>query len=663
MSKRKVAVIGLDSITPMMVERFIAEGRMPNLQRLRERGWSSEMIPTMPPTTPAGWTTIATGAWPSTHGIEGFAVHVEGDPLDKKTHSCSTERVKAEFIWQAAERAGKQTILLKYPMSWPPRGGDSVLQVDGAGGWGGLKCVWDLVHSACWDTTPSSSGPGEAGQNIGQEEWLTRDQDNIDDEHVQMLEIHPPGTWMHLPAGAEPLWETQVELRSHGMAHGASLYCLAVRIAQDYQLVLAQARDSTELMLLHNREWSQWLRVTLPTSHGIHTGHLRLKVMAFDALNQHLRLYQTQMHQEDGYTQPEAIATELLTAVGPFVEWTESYDFLQGWIDDETQLEIYEQHVEWMSLASQYLLRHHEWDLFMTQVHFIDMAYHIYWGAIDPAHPQYDAEKAPRYWQVLARVHELADRLLGAILAELDEDTLVIVLGDHGHDLYHTAFLANHSLLREGLLVLYRDRRTGEPRIDWDRTRAFANGYRIYLNVKGRDPQGIVTEDSYWQLQETIIQMLYAVHDPRTGHHPIRLAMRREDAISLGLYGASMGDVIFAMAPGFQTRSTLRVSPDAWIGQRLQTEHVSLFKLTKLFSEFTGEHDTAFPFTHAIHTMLFINGPGIEKGTQPVPPRLVDIAPTICSYLGIPFPAQCEGQPLYSVLVQTERKETSTRSS
>jgi predicted AlkP superfamily phosphohydrolase/phosphomutase len=78
MLKRKVAVIGLDSITPVMIERFVAEGRMPNLKRLRERGWSSELTSTMPATTPAAWTTVATGAWPSTHGVEGFAVHLPG---------------------------------------------------------------------------------------------------------------------------------------------------------------------------------------------------------------------------------------------------------------------------------------------------------------------------------------------------------------------------------------------------------------------------------------------------------------------------------------------------------------------------------------------------------------------------------------------------------
>jgi|GEM_PF-1362474 len=647
MSKGKVAVIGIDSITPVMIGRFMAEGRMPNLQRLYERGWSSEITSTMPPTTPAAWTTVATGAWPSTHGIEGFAVHWPGDPLDKKRHSCSSSEVRSEFIWQTAEQAGKRSILLKYPVSWPPRGGDAVLQVDGAGGWGGLKCVWDLVHSGCWDSQATAYMHSSNAHALSTPEWLTRDQDNLDEEQTQRLEIGPPQLWQQLPADAEPLWETQLVLRNHGMPEGTPLYLLALRLNGSDRLALARDRVDDEIMLLSQGAWSDWIRVSIPTRDGPRFGHLRLKPMLFDAPGRRLRIYQTQIHQEAGFTRPASVAQELLAAAGPFAEWTEAYDLLQGWIDDQTQLEIYEQHVDWVSRAAQHLIRSHPWDLFMTQVHFVDMAYHLYWGAIDPGHPDYAPDRAGFYWELLGKVHELADRCLGAILEALDSDTLVIVLGDHGHDLYHTALLINHLLLQQGLLTLYRDRRTGAARIDWQRTHAYASGYRVFLNMAGRDPQGIIPTDDYRARQEQIIQALYAVRDPRTGHAPVRMAVRREDAESLGLYGETMGDVVFAMAPGYQVRSSLTVPPDAWVGQHLQLHRISALKNTRLFKEFTGEHDSALPFTRAIHSLLYMDGPGIRQGRRRVPVRMVDIAPTICHHLGIPFPANCEGGVLW----------------
>jgi predicted AlkP superfamily phosphohydrolase/phosphomutase len=571
MADRKVAVVGLDSITPVMIERFLEEGRMPSLKRLRDQGWSSEITPTMPPTTPAAWTAIATGAWPSTHGVEGFAAHTPGEPLDKKHPSCSSDWIRSELIWQAAERAGKRTILLKYPMSWPPKGGARVLQGDGAGGWGGLKGVWDLAHSGCWDARAPIGVEAADEQTVGSQSWLPRDQDNLYEEQVQLLTLRDPEPWAGRPAGAAPQWQTRIELRSQRAAETASLALLALRL--DGSDLLAVAHDpAAGPHALRRRAWGAWLRVVLPTVDGPRAGHVRLKVLEFDVAARRLRLYQSQIHQEAGFTRPERIAGERLAAVGPFAEWTEGYDLLQGWIDDETQLEIYEQHVAWMSKAVRHLLRNHPWDLFMTQVHFVDMAYPLYWGAVDPDHPPYDAARAPFYWEPLGRVHELAEQFLGAILAELDPDALVVVLGDHGHDLYHTALLANHLLLRKGLLTLRRDRRTGEPRIDWGRTHAFANGYRVYLNVQGRDPQGIVPPHEARAGQEQVIQALYSVRDPRTDQAPVRLALRQEDAESLGLYGGSMGDVIFAMAPGYQTRSSINVAAAAWIGQRRQSD-------------------------------------------------------------------------------------------
>lgn len=654
-SSRRVALVGLDSITPMMIDRFMAEGRMPHLQRLREQGRWSELTSTMPPTTPTAWTTIATGSWPSTHGIEGFAVHLPGEPLDKKHHSCSSEWVKSETLWQAAERAGKRTILLKYPVSWPPTGGERVLQVDGAGGWGGLKCVWDLLHSGCWDTHAHAAS--HATQAAGQE-WITRDQDNLDEEVSNLLETSLPGeAWAHLPPQSEPAWETKMTLRSRGMREGCTLYLLAFHLHGAACLAIAANRDAPAPIVLKNREWSDWLRLTLPTEAGLRSGYLRLKVMEFDIVTQRLKLYQSQVHQETGFTQPASIAQELLEAAGPFAEWTEGYDRLQGWIDDETQLEIYEQHVEWMSRAAGYLLREHPWDLFMTQVHFVDMAYHLYWGAIDPGHPQYDPEKAPAYWELLGRVHELADQFVGAVVAALPPDTVVIVLGDHGHDLYHTTLQINHLLVEHGFLALYRDRRSGAARIDWSRTRAYGNSYRIFVNLEGRDPGGIVRPDEYEATQEALIQMLYSVRDPQRDRAVARLVIRGSDAQTLGLYGGGMGDVILATSPGYQIRSAINVPTDGWVGPRLLPEKLAVLTPTQLFRDFTGEHDTSLPFTRSIRSLLLLAGPGVRPGQRQVPARMVDVAPTICHYLDIPLPAQCEGSVLADVLLAESEAE------
>src|SRR6185436_3968473 len=101
---------------------------------------------------------------------------------------------------------------------------------------------------------------------------------------------------------------------------------------------------------------------------------------------------------------------------------------------------------------------------------------------------------------------------------------------------------------------------------------------------------------------------------------------------------------------GFQIRSTIAVPAEAWAGQRLQADRIPVLKQTKLFRQFTGEHDSALPFNRAIRSLLVLHGPTVRTGRRQVPARMVDVAPTMCHYLNIPFPAQCEGGLLADAL-------------
>ncbi|HEX2051138.1 MAG TPA: alkaline phosphatase family protein [Actinomycetota bacterium] len=645
-TRRRVVLIGLDSITPTMIDPLIAEGHMPNLADMRSTGWHSKVTPTFPATTPAGWTTIATGAWPSTHGIEGFVIRRGGMELDAEIDACNTRPMLAEPIWRTAEAAGRRTILLKFPMTWPPTGGPDVVQVDGAAGWGGLKCVWDLASSGCWDTRGPEGSRGEMRPSTDKE-WRTRDQDNLYEEDVQRLPVLDGGG--RRAGGFEARWATEWEVAAGDGAKGTVLHAVAVQTDAGPRVAIATSADAGASRLLARGEWSDWLEVERVDDSGRRTGHVRFKVMELDVDARVMRLYQSQAHDAHGYCRPPELCDELLRHAGPFVEWTESYDLLQGWIDDATQLEIYDQHARWMSDAARHLMASQEWDLFMTQIHFLDMAYHLYWGAIDPRHPHYDPERASHYRTVLARAHALADRFVGEV-RDAAGDALVLVVGDHGHDVYHTSLLVNHHLATAGFLKLTRDRRTGKARVDWSRTRAYAQGYRVYVNLAGRDPHGIVQPDEYEATRDELIESLYALRD-RHGRIPVRLAVRREDVRPWGLYGDSIGDVVVATGPGFQSKSTVAIPDDAWRGTSLRRERVRVFRDTTLLRDFTGEHDTHLPLLSSLQTMLFASGPGVAHGGAGTPVRLVDLAPTMAAYLGIPAPADNEGSSLLSAII------------
>ena len=120
----KFLVIGVDGFEPRLAKKFLDQGKMPNLQKFIERGACREdlvLLGAMPTVTPPLWTTLATGAYPGTHGITCFfGQHPEN--LDEMVYNLDSRRCKAEPLWNVfAEDAGKKTLVWHWPgSSWPP---------------------------------------------------------------------------------------------------------------------------------------------------------------------------------------------------------------------------------------------------------------------------------------------------------------------------------------------------------------------------------------------------------------------------------------------------------------------------------------------------------------------------------------------------------------
>ncbi len=153
----RAMILGVDAPIVPRVLKYVAEGDMPNLKTLIDGGVFAEncLVP-FPTITPPNWATIVTGAWPGTHGVTCFHMHKTGRPLDEVYPAFDSGDVAAEFIWEAAARAGKKSIVLNYPTSWPPRGGDWLVQVAGPGlapnEWRlhpNRRTPWDIAADLC----------------------------------------------------------------------------------------------------------------------------------------------------------------------------------------------------------------------------------------------------------------------------------------------------------------------------------------------------------------------------------------------------------------------------------------------------------------------------------------------------------------------------------
>ena len=138
-------------------------------------------------------------------------------------------------------------------------------------------------------------------------------------------------------------------------------------------------------------------------------------------------------------------------------------------------------------------------------------------------------------------------------MERMDEDTLFVIVSDHGGtpDKYRRVAI-EEPLVAAGLLVYKQDEATGKQVIDWAKTQAAPVGLgNVYLNLKGREPTGIVEPDEYEATQRTVIDAILDYRDEATGERPFTLALTRRDAEMLDKWGELIGDVVYALRAEF----------------------------------------------------------------------------------------------------------------
>jgi predicted AlkP superfamily phosphohydrolase/phosphomutase len=150
-----------------------------------------------------------------------------------------------------------------------------------------------------------------------------------------------------------------------------------------------------------------------------------------------------------------------------------------------------------------------------------DRIQHTFFRCLDPLHPLYDSEQAKRYRDAIEQVYVSADGLVGEVMENLRKGDVLFVMSDHGFKSFRKGINMNSWLWKEGYLVCRNG--AGSPEmfrdVDWSKTRAYALGLSgIYLNLKGREAQGIVEPvEEAAQLRRELCGKLTGLKDPQTG--------------------------------------------------------------------------------------------------------------------------------------------------
>ena len=501
---KSVVVLGIDGMDPNFLERHWDS--LPNLDKLRHDGEFKHLETVMPPQSPVAWATFITGMDPGGHGLFDF---IRRDPktlaplssmgqvepgrtitLGSYELPLSSGRVisfrKGKPFWQILSEHHIPTTVIRMPTDFPPVHCEGGFAVAGMG-------VPDLRGTQ------------------GEFTFYT-------DEASQESRTVPGGQIVHVD-----LKDHSVKLRIEGPENSlrkdkAPTYVEMV-VHVDPEQAAARFDVGDARLVLEEGEWSGWIQVRFPLISGLKSvaGMFRLYAKK---LHPNLELYVSPINIDPSepalpITAPESYSRQLAKEVGLFYTQGMAQDtaaFRQGVFNREEYVAQSRQvSLDHLKLLRCSLDHFHGGFLFF---HFFgtDQDSHMLWG-------KYDDD--------LLNTYKMVDQTIGWVREKIGESATLIVMSDHGFASFDRAVHLNNWLMKEGFLTLDDPANTSDeevfPHVDWSRTQAYAIGLNgVYLNLKGREREGIVTPGAEADaVLQKIVEKLQNAVDPDNGKRMI----------------------------------------------------------------------------------------------------------------------------------------------
>ena len=322
---------------------------------------------------------------------------------------------------------------------------------------------------------------------------------------------------------------------------------------------------------------------------------------------------------EKEFTFPQSLKNEVRRVVGEY-----AFDVTFRVEErDSLKRELFEMTKKRFKLAS-HLAREKDWNLFILHEIGFDRLHHAFWKFFDPDHPKYVVGN--KYERIAEEYYGLFDELLGDLLEAAGADVPVLLLSDHGSKAMKGAFCINQWLEREGFLKLARPplgvTEFEKAEVDWTRTMAWGwGGYyaRIFLNIKGREREGIVPPEDVPALKSELKRRILQLRD--VSGRPMKNSVFEPDE----LYGVARGDKpdLMVYFDDLNWRSAGTVG------------HESLY----LSENDTGPDDSV----HSMNGIFLYHDPNNHQN-QIKSMNAEEVAPTILNLFGLPIPDGMKGR-------------------
>jgi predicted AlkP superfamily phosphohydrolase/phosphomutase len=661
-AEQRVVVMGFDGMDPTLARRFMDEGKLPNLKRLAESGSFSTLRSTQPSESPTAWSSFATGVNPGKHNIYDFLVR------DLQTYMpdfSMTRSEPPEFLWgffptrpprvvsmrggtsfwMHAGRDGVRSLVLTVPVTFPPE---------------------EIPHGEMLSGLPLPDVRGTLGTfHFWSTDLSSFEEGNAEFGGFLRRLLFEGGVAQTLLKGPEnPLLRQEEQRLREKKRQGALSAAETTRLedlasGKDVNLPLtvrwtegsgqADLEVQGQRLTVKTGQWSAWvpLRFRINALVSVH-GMTQFHVVRAD---RELQLYASPVNFDPReeppmpLSHPDDFAADLADDLGVYrtLGWAESADkaLQEGRLDEAAFLYDSDRAFDDRERLVLRALDRADWDLLVAAVETTDRVSHMMWRLIDPTHPIYDPDLAGRYGDAIEKVYRRADDLVGKIRAKLPPGAVLMVMSDHGFHSFRRSVNLNTWLTENGYMVFSGQDAARKPElhalvgrgrfwdgVDWSRTRAYAVGLgQIYFNLRGRESQGIVSEGAeYAALQDEMAARLLALRDPATGAPVMRAVYRRDDVYS-GPYLRQAPDLQAGFDEGYR------------VGWQDTMGGISRAVVEDNTRKWSGDHcATAAEISGGV---LFVN----RKVSSPSP-GIMDLAPTVLRLLGVPLPADLDGQPL-----------------
>ncbi len=674
MLTKKLMVLGIDGMDPRFTKYLMDKGEMPAVKKLVEQGACREdlvLLGAMPTITPPMWTTLSTGAYASTHGITGFW-NVDSQDHGKLVYALDSTICKAEQVWNGIAEAGIRTLVWHWPgSSWPPTSDSPNLAVvdgvqPGFVGFGtgmrddevlvtastkveiaqflpkaghantGAGCILSDVEIK--DESAGSKAAADACQNAGasvENVMLTLEDGEFSVENMPYNAAESPlkaaTGWLNAPEDAKEF----IAIMCNGLLRRPCLLLKNEAGEYDTIAMYRSKKDESPLAVVKYHEFSPFFLDEIVKDDGTKVTCARSISYVYhndDYSTVSLWVNRANDITDDAAWHPKSLHKEIVENVGAW-SFASSLGGKNTYFSEYLMLPAWEIYNNWQAACLKYFIDNDKFDVIFSHLHNVDGIGHNIWPH-GHKNTHTNPEDIEKNHELMAETYRQTDRYLAQFLEYLDEGWTIILTSDHGlicdtneegPALIGDAFGVNAKIMGElGFTVLKKDESGNVIKeIDWSKTKAVATGTNhIFLNIKGRDPHGIVDPEEQYQLEEKIIDALYTYRDPKTGRRVISLAVRNRDALVMGCGQEGWGDIVYFPEDGFH---------------RVHGESLS----TKM--DHGGHHTSVSP-------IFVVAGSGIKAGyTTNRVIRQVDVAPTIATLLGVRMPAQCEGAPIYQI--------------